>query len=72
MSSQGRVKRRINNNNNSNGSSIDAIAHLPEIHQFLDGFYMSRIGIRILIGQHVALHEPPKKIHRSRCRGRNL
>ena len=48
-------------NNNSNGSSIDAIAHLPEIHQFLDGFYMSRIGMRMLIGQHVALHEPPKK-----------
>ena len=32
---------------------------MPEIHQFLDGFYMSRIGIRMLIGQHVALHEPP-------------
>uniref|UniRef100_A0A0D6R2I0 Protein-serine/threonine kinase n=1 Tax=Araucaria cunninghamii TaxID=56994 RepID=A0A0D6R2I0_ARACU len=31
---------------------------LPEIHQFLDRFYMSRIGIRMLIGQHVALHEP--------------
>jgi len=30
----------------------------PEIHQFLDGFYMSRIGIRILIGQHIALHGP--------------
>ena len=28
---------------------------LPEIHQFLDGFYMSRISIRMLIGQHVAL-----------------
>mmetsp|Transcript_25702 Transcript_25702/g.48758 ORF Transcript_25702/g.48758 Transcript_25702/m.48758 type:complete len:391 (+) Transcript_25702:445-1617(+) len=28
---------------------------LPEIHQFLDGFYMSRIGIRMLIGQHIAL-----------------
>ncbi|KAK3276200.1 [Pyruvate dehydrogenase (acetyl-transferring)] kinase isozyme 3, mitochondrial [Cymbomonas tetramitiformis] len=28
----------------------------PEVHQFLDGFYMSRIGIRALIGQHVALH----------------
>lgn len=28
---------------------------LPEIHQFLDGFYLSRIGIRMLIGQHVAL-----------------
>ncbi|KAJ4968234.1 hypothetical protein NE237_014935 [Protea cynaroides] len=31
---------------------------LDEIHQFLDRFYMSRIGIRMLIGQHVALHEP--------------
>lgn len=33
---------------------------LPEIHHFLDGFYLSRIGIRILIGQHIALHEPGK------------
>ena len=33
---------------------------LPEIHQFLDGFYMSRIGIRMLIGQHVSLHDPQK------------
>eukprot|EP00271_Cylindrocystis_brebissonii_P012068 TRINITY_DN3013_c0_g1_i2.p1 TRINITY_DN3013_c0_g1~~TRINITY_DN3013_c0_g1_i2.p1 ORF type:complete len:240 (+),score=42.30 TRINITY_DN3013_c0_g1_i2:565-1284(+) len=32
--------------------------NLPEIHQFLDRFYMSRIGIRMLIGQHVALHQP--------------
>ncbi|KAJ7532695.1 hypothetical protein O6H91_13G014700 [Diphasiastrum complanatum] len=31
---------------------------LPEIHQFLDRFYLSRIGIRMLIGQHVALHRP--------------
>src|SRR3569833_3344285 len=23
----------------------------PEIHQFLDGFYLSRIGIRILVGE---------------------
>ncbi|XP_072985850.1 pyruvate dehydrogenase (acetyl-transferring) kinase, mitochondrial-like isoform X2 [Typha latifolia] len=30
---------------------------LEEIHQFLDRFYMSRIGIRMLIGQHVALHD---------------
>jgi pyruvate dehydrogenase kinase 2/3/4 len=30
---------------------------MPEIHQFLDGFYMSRIGIRMLMGQHVALEE---------------
>lgn len=30
---------------------------LDEIQQFLDRFYMSRIGIRMLIGQHVALHD---------------
>nr|AGT16294.1 pyruvate dehydrogenase [Saccharum hybrid cultivar R570] len=29
-----------------------------QIHEFLDRFYMSRIGIRMLIGQHVALHDP--------------
>lgn len=39
------------------------LTELPEIHQFLDGFYMSRIGIRILIGQHIALHEPQQKDH---------
>ncbi|PIA65644.1 hypothetical protein AQUCO_00100864v1 [Aquilegia coerulea] len=33
-------------------------SNLDEIHQFLDRFYMSRIGIRMLIGQHVALHDP--------------
>jgi len=37
------------------------LSELPEIHQFLDGFYMSRIGVRILIGQHIALHEPQQK-----------
>lgn len=42
------------------GSGTDLKA-LPEIHQFLDGFYMSRIGIRMLIGQHVSLHDPPRK-----------
>jgi pyruvate dehydrogenase kinase 2/3/4 len=39
------------------------LTEMPEIHQFLDGFYLSRIGIRILIGQHIALHEPPKPNH---------
>ncbi|KAJ4954747.1 hypothetical protein NE237_011530 [Protea cynaroides] len=34
---------------------------LDEIHQFLDRFYMSRIGIRMLIGQHVALHDPNRQ-----------
>eukprot|EP00638_Chattonella_subsalsa_P001244 CAMPEP_0117759500 /NCGR_PEP_ID=MMETSP0947-20121206/16047_1 /TAXON_ID=44440 /ORGANISM="Chattonella subsalsa, Strain CCMP2191" /LENGTH=306 /DNA_ID=CAMNT_0005579963 /DNA_START=416 /DNA_END=1337 /DNA_ORIENTATION=- len=30
-----------------------------EIHNFLDAFYISRIGIRMLIGQYLALREEP-------------
>lgn len=40
---------------------LNGLNELPEIHQFLDGFYLSRIGIRMLIGQHIALHEPQKQ-----------
>ena len=43
------------------------LLELPEIHQFLDGFYLSRIGIRILIGQHIALHEPEKDNYIGEC-----
>lgn len=39
------------------------LGDLPEIHQMLDSFYLSRIGIRMLIGQHIALHEPQKENH---------
>ncbi|KAG1663066.1 hypothetical protein FOA52_011586 [Chlamydomonas sp. UWO 241] len=39
------------------------LTEMPEIHQFLDGFYLSRIGIRILIGQHISLHEPSRPDH---------
>ena len=34
------------------------LADLGDIHTFLDAFYMSRIGIRTLMAQHIALHEP--------------
>ncbi|KAI9123149.1 hypothetical protein K1719_006038 [Acacia pycnantha] len=36
---------------------------LDDIQQFLDRFYMSRIGIRMLIGQHVELHNPNPPPH---------
>lgn len=44
-----------------NAEDEEGLGKLPEIHQFLDGFYMSRIGIRMLIGQHISLHEPPRE-----------
>lgn len=34
------------------------LVDLADIHRFLDAFYMSRIGIRMLMSQHIALHEP--------------
>ena len=52
QSASERARRRL--------SSLD---ELPEIHSFLDGFYLSRIGIRMLIGQHIALHEPQPASH---------
>jgi pyruvate dehydrogenase kinase 2/3/4 len=33
--------------------------HMEECHLFLDRFYMSRIGIRVLAGQYLALRQPP-------------
>jgi len=37
---------------------------MDESHAFLDRFYMSRIGIRVLAGQYLALrHKPPTKEH---------
>lgn len=43
------------------------LLEVPEIHQFLDGFYLSRIGIRILIGQQIALHEPQREDYVGAC-----
>ena len=40
------------------GMSMD---RLFDVHEFLDSFYMSRIGIRMLIGQHIELHRPPRE-----------
>jgi len=37
--------------------SVGPDAVNPEIQAFLDRFYLSRIGLRMLIGQHTALHQ---------------
>ncbi|CAM9392401.1 unnamed protein product [Hapterophycus canaliculatus] len=47
------AKRRGTNNSNRFGDFYD----FKRTHTFLDGFYMSRIGIRILIGHYLALQE---------------
>ena len=39
--------------------SRDAFAKMEETHAFLDRFYLCRIGIRVLIGQYLALRQPP-------------
>ena len=39
------------------GARGTALTGAPDIHSFLDRFYMSRIGIRMLIMQHLALYE---------------
>jgi pyruvate dehydrogenase kinase 2/3/4 len=33
------------------------LSDYAEVHQFLDSFYLSRIGLRTLIGQHIELHK---------------
>lgn len=39
---------------------VGSIEAGSEMQQFLDGFYLSRIGIRVLIGHHAASHEQRK------------
>jgi len=40
-------------------SSSARFEQMNEVHEFLDRFYMSRIGIRVLIGQYLALRQGP-------------
>ena len=42
------------------GQDIMTFAQRTEIQSSLDKFYMSRIGIRMLIGQYLSLRAPPQ------------
>jgi len=50
-----REKIRKNQIENLDAESFE---HMQECHAFLDRFYMSRIGIRVLAGQYIALRSP--------------
>lgn len=41
------------------GSGKSAFDQMESTHEFLDRFYLCRIGIRVLIGQYLALRQPP-------------
>ena len=45
--------------NSSNKRPKDIFAKMETTHEFLDRFYLCRIGIRVLIGQYLALRQPP-------------
>ena len=45
--------------NSSSKSPKDVFAKMEQTHAFLDRFYLCRIGIRVLIGQYLALRQPP-------------
>ncbi|RHZ09292.1 hypothetical protein DYB37_006707 [Aphanomyces astaci] len=41
----------------SAGEPTLSLSDMHDLHTFLDKFYLSRIGIRMLMSQHIALHE---------------
>jgi len=50
----GNIKGRAGQRN-----GVVEFEQMDECHSFLDRFYMSRIGIRVLAGQYLALRQPP-------------
>jgi len=53
------VKVMVNGEYASGAASPDGKDELmrPQVYEFLDRIFLSRIGLRVLIGQHVALHD---------------
>ncbi|VEU34555.1 unnamed protein product [Pseudo-nitzschia multistriata] len=56
-------RHHIHTNSTSKSKSSrrpkDVFAQMEDTHAFLDRFYLCRIGIRVLIGQYLALRQPP-------------
>lgn len=49
----------VNGSTAQNGTNVVEFELLDNCHDFLDRFYVSRIGIRVLIGQYLSLRQPP-------------
>lgn len=43
----------------ADGTTVVEFDKMEGTHEFLDRFYISRIGIRVLIGQYLSLRQPP-------------
>jgi pyruvate dehydrogenase kinase 2/3/4 len=52
------LREAMHKNGEISESSVE-FAQMQECHEFLDRFYMSRIGIRVLAGQYLALRQEP-------------
>nr|CAG4716131.1 unnamed protein product [Naegleria fowleri] len=50
------LKMKLRESIYQNDANFD-LAEFSELHTALDSFYINRIGMRMLIGQHLALHE---------------
>lgn len=53
------IHNKSTSRNSSYKSPRERFAEMETTHAFLDRFYLCRIGIRVLIGQYLALRQPP-------------
>lgn len=58
-SSRSRNSNSDRDTNTEYDSKRAKFAKMEKTHEFLDRFYLCRIGIRVLIGQYLALRQPP-------------
>lgn len=52
------LRAAIRSGSGSGNDGVD-FDKMNDVHEFLDRFYISRIGIRVLIGQYLSLRQPP-------------
>ena len=55
--------REKTRNNQIEGFDPNSFEQMNECHEFLDRFYMSRIGIRVLVGQYLCLRSQIGRAH---------